>query len=159
MGARRDFLRLRGLTKRFPNGTIAVDAVDLDVAEGEMVALLGPSGCGKTTTLRCIAGLEDAELGSIELAGKRIDTLPPNRREATMVFQGYALFPHLSVFENVAYGLRVRRVGGTALRKRVEEALALVCLAVGYCYDGSKQVVFSAKNIILLIETTKKMFR
>jgi len=155
MGARRDFLRLRGLTKRFPNGTIAVDAVDLDVAEGEMVALLGPSGCGKTTTLRCIAGLEDAELGSIELAGKRIDALPPNRREATMVFQGYALFPHLSVFENVAYGLRVRRVGGTALRKRVEEALALVDLAgLGdrrpqQLSGGQQQRVALARSLVL----------
>lgn len=123
------FLRLGGLRKRFPGGAVAVDGVDLDVAEGELVALLGPSGCGKTTTLRCIAGFEDAEAGTIELAGRRIDTLPPERRDTTMVFQGYALFPHLSVFENVAYGLRVRRVGGAALRERVEAALALVGLA------------------------------
>jgi iron(III) transport system ATP-binding protein len=155
MGARRDFLRLRGLTKRFPNGTVAVDAVDLDVAEGEMVALLGPSGCGKTTTLRCIAGLEDAELGSIELAGKRIDALPPNRREATMVFQGYALFPHMTVFENVAYGLRVRGVGGAALRKRVEDALVLVDLpGLGdrrpqQLSGGQQQRVALARSLVL----------
>ncbi|HUG05552.1 MAG TPA: ABC transporter ATP-binding protein [Candidatus Limnocylindria bacterium] len=122
------FLRLQGLEKRFPNGTVAVDQFDLTVAEGELVALLGPSGCGKTTTLRCIAGFEDPTAGTIELAGRRIDTLPPNRRDATMVFQGYALFPHLSVFENVAYGLRVRRVGGQSLRSRVADALALVGL-------------------------------
>ncbi len=123
------FLSLRGLRKRFPGGTVAVEDVDLDVAEGELVALLGPSGCGKTTTLRCIAGFEDADAGTIELAGRRIDGLPPERRDATMVFQGYALFPHLSVFENVAYGLRVRHVGGATLRGRVEAALGLVGLA------------------------------
>jgi len=122
------FLRLTGLRKVFPGGAVAVDGLDLDVAEGELVALLGPSGCGKTTTLRCIAGFEDADGGSIELAGGRIDALPPERRQATMVFQGYALFPHLSVFENVGYGLRVRGVGGEALRGRVDAALDLVGL-------------------------------
>ena len=122
-------LRLAGLEKRFPNGTVAIDHLDLDVAAGELVALLGPSGCGKTTTLRCIAGFEDPTAGTIELGGKRIDTLPPNRRGATMVFQGYALFPHLSVAENVGYGLRVRRVGGAAFRDRVGAALGLVGLS------------------------------
>ena len=122
-------LRLAGLEKRFPNGTVAVDHLDLDVAAGELVALLGPSGCGKTTTLRCIAGFEDPTAGTIELGGTRIDTLPPNRRGATMVFQGYALFPHLSVAENVGYGLRVRRVRGAAFRERVGTALGLVGLA------------------------------
>jgi len=123
------YLSLAGLEKKFPNGTVAVDHLDLDVAEGELIALLGPSGCGKTTTLRCIAGFEDPSAGTITLAGRRIDPIPPNRRGATMVFQGYALFPHLSVFENVGYGLRVRRVSGAALRGRVEDALSLVGLA------------------------------
>ncbi|HUQ17810.1 MAG TPA: ABC transporter ATP-binding protein [Candidatus Saccharimonadales bacterium] len=121
-------LRLAGLEKRFPNGTVAIDHLDLDVAAGELVALLGPSGCGKTTTLRCIAGFEDPTAGTIELGGSRIDTLPPNRRGATMVFQGYALFPHLSVAENVGYGLRVRHIRGAAFRDRVGTALALVGL-------------------------------
>ncbi len=151
----RGFLELRGLLKRFPNGTLAVDGVDLDVAEGELVALLGPSGCGKTTTLRCIAGFEDPDGGSITLAGTRLDVLPPNRRGATMVFQGYALFPHLTVFENVGYGLRVRRVSGAALRERVERALALVGLA-GFSgrrpqqlSGGQQQRVALARALIL----------
>jgi len=149
------FLRLRGLEKRFPNGTVAVDHVDLEVGEGELIALLGPSGCGKTTTLRCIAGFEDPTAGTIELAGRRIDTLPPNRRNSTMVFQGYALFPHLSVFENVAYGLRVRRVGGQALRSRVADALALVGLtSLGermpqQLSGGQQQRVALARALIL----------
>ena len=149
------YLELRGLRKRFPNGTLAVDGVDLDVREGEVVALLGPSGCGKTTTLRCIAGFEDPDEGTISLRGRRIDTLPPNRRAATMVFQGYALFPHLSVFENVAYGLRVRRVGGAALRERVERSLALVGLT-GYgdrrpqqLSGGQQQRVALARALVL----------
>ena len=149
------FLVLQGLRKRFPNGTVAIDGVDLEVGEGELVALLGPSGCGKTTTLRCIAGFEDPDAGSITLDGRRIDTLPPNRRGATMVFQGYALFPHLSVFENVAYGLRVRRVGGAALRERVEAALTLVGLA-GYgdrrpqqLSGGQQQRVALARALVL----------
>ena len=149
------YLSLRALEKRFPNGTVALDRIDLDVAEGELVALLGPSGCGKTTTLRCIAGFEDPTGGSIELAGKRIDLVPPDRRGATMVFQGYALFPHLSVFENVAYGLRVRHVSGAALRDRVAAALTLVGLA-GYeqrrpqqLSGGQQQRVALARALVL----------
>ena len=151
----RPHLVLRGLEKRFPNGTVAVDGIDLEVGEGELVALLGPSGCGKTTTLRMVAGFEDPTAGTIELGGKRIDVLPPDRRGATMVFQGYALFPHLSVFENVGYGLRVRRVGGQALRDRVGTALALVGLeGLGerrpqHLSGGQQQRVALARALIL----------
>ena len=151
----RPHLVLRGLEKRFPNGTVAVDGIDLEVGEGELVALLGPSGCGKTTTLRMVAGFEDPTAGTIELGGKRIDVLPPDRRGATMVFQGYALFPHLSVFENVGYGLRVRRVGGQALRDRVGAALALVGLeGLGerrpqHLSGGQQQRVALARALIL----------
>ena len=124
------FLRLLGLEKRFPGGTVAVDRVDLDVREGELIALLGPSGCGKTTTLRCIAGFEDPTAGTIELAGRRIDQLPANRRGATMVFQGYALFPHLSVFENTAFPLQVgdRKYSRTQIRENVMRVLTAVQL-------------------------------
>jgi iron(III) transport system ATP-binding protein len=105
-------LRLERLTKRFMGkaGIVtAVDEVSLDVAPGEFLTLLGPSGCGKTTTLRMVAGFEESTSGSIHLDGKAIDAMPPQRRPMAMVFQSYALFPHLTVAENIAYGLKLRR--------------------------------------------------
>lgn len=120
-------LRLERLTKRF-GSVVAVDDVTLEVPTGAFVTLLGPSGCGKTTTLRLIAGFEAPSAGAILLSGQSIEQLPANRREMALVFQNYALFPHLNVFENVAYGLRVRRVPGTELRTRVDEALAMMGL-------------------------------
>ncbi|MBM4434136.1 MAG: ABC transporter ATP-binding protein [Chloroflexi bacterium] len=149
------FLSIREVTKRFPNGTIAVDRVSLDVREGEMLSFLGPSGCGKTTLLRLIAGFEVPTSGEIWLAGKRLDTVPPNRRGTTMVFQGYALFPHLSVFENVAYGLRVRRVSREDTTRRVERALGLVGLVglgtrqPNQLSGGQQQRVAVARALIL----------
>ncbi|WP_460064883.1 ABC transporter ATP-binding protein [Streptomyces sp. YKOK-I1] len=105
-------LRLDALTKRFTgrSGTVtAVDSVSLDVEPGEFITLLGPSGCGKTTTLRMVAGFEDSSSGGILLDGKAIDAVPPQRRPMAMVFQSYALFPHLTVAENIAYGMRLQR--------------------------------------------------
>jgi iron(III) transport system ATP-binding protein len=112
---RRGRLRLDRLTKAFPargaDPVVAVDSVSLDVAPGEFITLLGPSGCGKTTTLRIVAGLEEASSGHVRLDGRAIDDLPPQHRPMAMVFQSYALFPHLTVSENIAYGLRTRRRG------------------------------------------------
>lgn len=105
-------LQLEALTKRFrsrPEDVTAVDSVSLDVLPGEFITLLGPSGCGKTTTLRMVAGFEDATSGSILLDGKAIDDMPPQRRPMAMVFQSYALFPHMTVAQNIAYGLKQRR--------------------------------------------------
>ncbi|GAA3822106.1 ABC transporter ATP-binding protein [Streptomyces phyllanthi] len=105
-------LRLDALTKRFTgrSGTVtAVDRVSLDVEPGEFITLLGPSGCGKTTTLRMVAGFEDSSSGSILLDGRAIDGIPPQRRPMAMVFQSYALFPHMTVAENIAYGMRLQR--------------------------------------------------
>jgi iron(III) transport system ATP-binding protein len=105
-------LRLDALTKRFTGGSgtvTAVDSVSLDVEPGEFITLLGPSGCGKTTTLRMVAGFEESSSGSILLDGKAIDDMPAQRRPMAMVFQSYALFPHMTVAENIAYGMRLQR--------------------------------------------------
>jgi ABC-type Fe3+/spermidine/putrescine transport system ATPase subunit len=116
-----------GLTKRYGQ-TLALDGVTLQAREGELVSLLGPSGCGKTTTLRCIAGFLDADGGDILVDGVSVTGLPPQKRDFGVVFQNYALFPHLTVFENVAYGLQVRRIGVEEQRRRVADALAMVRL-------------------------------
>ncbi len=120
-------VRLVGVTKRF-GPVVAVDRVDLEVPEGKLVTLLGPSGCGKTTTLRIVAGLERPTSGRVWIADEDVTDLPAARRGVTMVFQSYALFPHLTVFENVAYGLRVQRLRSQEIRQRVLEALELVGL-------------------------------
>lgn len=106
----------------------ALSSLNLQVSPGEFVALLGPSGCGKTTALNCIAGLTDISAGSIHVGGRRIDTLPPERRNVGVVFQNYALFPHLSILENVAFGLRMRGVGRTERHAKAMDALRLVQL-------------------------------
>ena len=118
-----DGLRLRGLTKEFASFT-AVKSLDLDVPIGSFFALLGPSGCGKTTTLRMVAGLETPTSGTIELGGKDITWDKPYRRPVNTVFQNYALFPHLDIFENVAFGLRRRRTKD--VDRQVQEMLSLV---------------------------------
>jgi len=120
-------LALKQISKRF-NKTQAVTDVSLDVERGEFFGLLGPSGCGKTTTLRMIAGLEQPDSGNIEFDGKSITNLPAERRGFGMVFQNYALFPHLNVFENVAFGLRARHKSNPEIRERVKGALELVQL-------------------------------
>jgi spermidine/putrescine transport system ATP-binding protein len=118
-------VRLVGVTKRFGD-TVAVDHVDLEVESGEFFSLLGPSGCGKTTTLRMIGGFEQPTEGRIELQGEDVTWLPPYRRNVNTVFQNYALFPHLSVYDNIAFGLRRRRVPEREVRERVTEMLRLV---------------------------------
>ena len=107
----------------------AVQDLSLAVPQGQLISLLGPSGCGKTTTMRAIAGLLDAAAGRIELSGQDITRLPAHQRDIGLVFQSYALFPHLSLFENVAFGLRLRKVAADALKQRTFEALASVGLA------------------------------
>ncbi|MBL8671220.1 MAG: ABC transporter ATP-binding protein, partial [Alphaproteobacteria bacterium] len=120
-------LDIAGVVKRY-GATVAVDGVALAVPSGSITALLGPSGCGKTTLLRCIAGLVDVDAGTIALDGSDIGALPPWRRGLGMVFQSYALFPHMTVAENVAFGLRMRGTGQAETRERVGRALALVRL-------------------------------
>jgi putative spermidine/putrescine transport system ATP-binding protein len=118
----------RGVTKRF--GQVrAVDEVGFDIAAGEFFAMLGPSGSGKTTCLRLIAGLEQPTSGHIEIFGETAEGVPPYRRDVNTVFQDYALFPHLDVLNNVAYGLMVKGVARDERHSRAREALALVKLA------------------------------
>jgi putative spermidine/putrescine transport system ATP-binding protein len=119
-------IRLEGLSKVFDNGVVAVDHVSLAVREGEFFSLLGPSGCGKTTSLRLIAGFEEPTGGTIIIRGRDVTHIAPNRRDTGMVFQNYALFPHRTVFENVAFGLRMRRIARGELERRVEAVLRLV---------------------------------
>jgi spermidine/putrescine transport system ATP-binding protein len=120
-------VRLEGLVKHFDD-VVAVDGISLEIPAGSFFALLGPSGCGKTTTLRMIGGFEDPDAGAIYLGDRDVVGLPPYKRDVNTVFQSYALFPHLSIFENVAFGLRRRRVDGKEVRRRVEEMLSLVGL-------------------------------
>ncbi len=120
-------VELSGVTKRFGE-FVAVDDLTLEIYEGEFFSLLGPSGCGKTTTLRMIAGFEDPTEGEIRVAGEPVRGVPPYRRPVNTVFQSYAIFPHLNVFDNVAFGLRRAGVKGEELRQRVTEACAMVQL-------------------------------
>jgi ABC-type Fe3+/spermidine/putrescine transport system ATPase subunit len=122
-------IRLDGVSRHFGE-TVAVDNLDLELAPGEFFALLGPSGCGKTTTLRMVGGFELPSAGTVYLGGRDVTGLPPYKRDVNTVFQSYALFPHLNVFENVAFGLRRRgRLDRGEVRRRVQENLELVGLA------------------------------
>jgi putative spermidine/putrescine transport system ATP-binding protein len=120
-------IRLAGLRKRYGDVT-AVDGIDLEIGRGEFFTMLGPSGSGKTTTLRVIAGFERPDEGTVELRGKDVSRLPPYARDINTVFQDYALFPHMTVQDNVEYGLRVKKVPRPERRRRAEEVLALVRL-------------------------------
>src|SRR5690349_22769621 len=148
------FLSLKDLSRTF-GSTRAVADVSLDVAQGEFFGLLGPSGCGKTTTLRMIAGLEKPDSGSIRFNDKDITDLPPERRGFGMVFQNYALFPHLNVFENVAFGLRARHAQKADINERVRSALELVQLpgyekrAIDELSGGQQQRVAIARAIAI----------
>jgi spermidine/putrescine transport system ATP-binding protein len=125
-------IELTGVVKEFHSGgevIIAVGGLDLAIRQGEFFSMLGPSGCGKTTTMRIIAGFEEPTRGAVSLQGRDVTWDPPNKRDVNMVFQSYALFPHMSVFENVAFGLRRKRVHKDEISRRVGEMLEIVDLA------------------------------
>ena len=151
-------LVLTNLIKEFGKGQEKVRAVDdlsLTINPGEFVTLLGPSGCGKTTTLRMIAGFETPTSGKIELDGKDLSSLSPDKRPMGMVFQSYALFPHMSVFENVAYGLRVKKMGKEEINKEVGEVLKIMNLehlanrAPNQLSGGQQQRVALARAMVI----------
>jgi len=147
------FVRIEGLTKRFGDFT-AVDAVDLAIYKGELFSILGASGCGKTTLLRMLAGLERPSAGRISIDGVDVTEVPPYERPVNMMFQSYALFPHMSVEQNVAYGLRKEGVPAREVKERVAEMLALVRLTAharakpGQISGGQSQRVALARALI-----------
>jgi iron(III) transport system ATP-binding protein len=152
-------LVLKNIVKQFDDGSgqtvTAVNDLSLTIKKGEFVTLLGPSGCGKTTTLRMIAGFEPVNSGEIHLGGKQIDEVPAFERNMPMVFQSYALFPHLSIFENIAYGLRARKVENRVVKNDVDMALQLVNLVglegryPGELSGGQQQRVALARALVL----------
>ena len=153
MAARSGELRVEGLRRRFGD-VVALDGVSLDIAPGELLTILGPSGSGKTTLLKVVAGFERPDAGRVRVDGEDITALPPARRDIGMVFQNYALFPHLTVKANVAFPLDMRNVGKAEIERRVGDALALVELA-GYearlpkqLSGGQQQRVALARAIV-----------
>jgi len=148
------FVRFKGIEKRFGD-LVAVQPMDLDIPEGSFVTLLGPSGCGKTTLLRMLAGLEPPTRGDIFIKGKRINDTPIHKRNLGMIFQNYALFPHKTIFDNVAFGLKYRDVSKTVMKEKVEKALETVRLpGVGsrmpsQLSGGQQQRIALARAIVI----------
>ena len=148
------FLRVDHVSKRFGD-VVAVDDANLTIARGEFFSILGPSGCGKTTLLRTIGGFEFPDAGEIFFEGVRMTDEPPNRRPSNIVFQSYAIFPHLNVFDNIAYGLRKQRLSPADLRRRIEDALAMIKLdgfgarRADELSGGQRQRVALARALVL----------
>ena len=150
---RNELIELKGIVKRFDDETI-LKSLDLSIKDGEFVTLLGPSGCGKTTTLRIIAGFETPDEGEVLFAGKNISKVPPNKRNINTVFQRYALFPHLNVKDNIAFGLKLRKTPQSEIERKVEEMLELVNLkgfgsrSTASLSGGQQQRVAIARAIV-----------
>jgi multiple sugar transport system ATP-binding protein len=122
-------IELDQLTKVYPDGTRAVKELDLKIADGEFTVLVGPSGCGKTTALRMVAGLEPITSGAVRIGGRVVNNLPPKNRDVAMVFQNYALYPHMSAYKNMAFGLKLRKLEKTEIDRRVKDAARILGLA------------------------------
>src|SRR5437870_3013679 len=116
------------VTKVFADGTKAVASLDLEIPDGRLMVSVGPSGCGKTTALRMVAGLEDTTEGTIRIGNRIVNELPPGERDVAMVFQNYALYPHMTVYQNMALSLKIRNVSKPDIRRRVNEAAAILRL-------------------------------
>ncbi|SEP71202.1 putative spermidine/putrescine transport system ATP-binding protein [Devosia sp. YR412] len=148
-------LKIKDVSKIFPNGTTAVDSFSLDVADGELVCLLGPSGSGKSTLLRMVGGFETPTSGLMTIDGEDITNVPPEKRPTGMVFQSHALWTHMNVFKNLAFGLKLRKVAAPEIKRRVEGVLELVGLggygtrAVTQLSGGQQQRVALARSLVL----------
>src|ERR687892_317536 len=121
-------IQFKEITKRYPDGFEAVKSIDLDIGDGEFMILVGPSGCGKSTALRMIAGLEDITEGDLIIGGERVNDLAPRDRDIAMVFQNYALYPHMTVRENMGFALKLAKEKDTVIRERVDEAARILDL-------------------------------
>jgi multiple sugar transport system ATP-binding protein len=145
---------LDDLTKRYAGGALAVDKLNIDIADGEFVCLVGPSGCGKTTALRMIAGLEDITSGEIRIGDRRVNDLAPRDRDIAMVFQSYALYPHMTVYDNMAFGLQLRKTPKDQIDKSVQEAARILDLErflerrPGQLSGGQRQRVALGRAIV-----------
>src|SRR3712207_5753542 len=143
-----------GVTKVFDDGTIAVDALDLTVDDGALMVLVGPSGCGKTTSLRMVAGLEEVTEGTVRIGERVVNEVAPKDRDIAMVFQNYALYPHMSVFDNMAFGLKLRKMKKPAIRERVDdtartlELYDLLMRKPGQLSGGQRQRVAMGRAIV-----------
>src|ERR671936_1492190 len=145
---------LDNVTKVFPDGTRAVRSLSLDVEDGSLIVLVGPSGCGKTTALRMVAGLEEVTEGEIRIGDRVVNEVAPKDRDIAMVFQNYALYPHMSVFENMAFGLKLRRMNKPEIDERVEDAAKVLALfdllkrKPGQLSGGQRQRVAMGRAIV-----------
>ncbi len=147
-------IEVNNVSKQFDDGMFALDNVSLSIEKGEFVTILGPSGCGKTTLLRCIAGFQVASSGDILLNGEDVTQTPPHKRPVNTVFQKYALFPHLNVFDNVAFGLKLKKLEKSVITKKVKQALKTVGMTdyeyrdVDSLSGGQQQRVAIARAIV-----------
>src|SRR6185503_11940258 len=119
-------VELQQVSKVYPGGVRAVDAVDLTIADQEFIVLVGPSGCGKSTTLRMVAGLEEISSGTIRIGERVVNDVPPKDRDIAMVFQNYALYPHMTVYKNMAFGLKLRKMPKAVIQERVNQAAKIL---------------------------------
>ena len=145
---------LDGVSKIYPDGTRAVNSIDLDIADGEFMVFVGPSGCGKTTALRMVAGLEDISEGTLSIGGRVVNDVQPKDRDIAMVFQSYALYPHMSIFDNLAFGLKLRKMKKDEIDKRVRHAAGILGLEEhldkkpGALSGGQRQRVAMGRAIV-----------
>jgi len=153
-----NILRLSNITKSFGD-TQVLRGISLDIEKGEFITFLGSSGCGKTTTLRIIAGLESPDSGSVILGGQDVTTAQPNHRDVNTIFQNYALFPHMNVYNNIAYSLRLRKVDPTEIRRRVTEMLELAidCIELGSIPNTNDQTIAGSADRIRM-DSPKAVF-